>query len=642
MTMMMKTMTPAAAAVLVLLAAAPAPAAAAAPAERADLVVAQDGSSPFRTVQAAIDALPVDDATPRTILIRNGVYREKVYVTRRGLSLVGEDWEKTRIEFPELRRNWRASHPDDWGAAVINVGPQGSDLVIANLTVHNTYGGADGDHDHQFAIRSGADATRIAILHARVLADGGDTLSLWNAPAGLTYYADSVFEGWVDFVCPRGWAYATNSRFVSHSTTASIWHDGSKDRDQKFVVRHSRFEGVPRFQLGRNHRDGQFYLLDASFASTMADCPLYPAEAPDPRQWGPRYYYAGCTRDGPPFDWFADNLETAEGAPREEEITAAWTFGGRWDPEATLPAVLPFAALPFPADGARRVPPAGVTLRWTPGRNARAQRVFFGAGARPPLRATQAKRTFATGPLRAGTTYSWRVDSVTPGGVVPGPAWSFVAGPRQLRIVLVGDSTVTDGVGWGRGFKAHVNDGAAVANRARNGRSSRSYAAEGHWARALALRPDYVLMQFGHNDVPGKGPDRETDIPTYGANLARYVDEARARGAVPVIVTSLTRRFFTPEGRIRSDLGDYVEAAKRVAAEKNVPLVDLHARSIELLDGMGARRGLALGFPKPDGTPDTTHLNAEGSALFGAVVARELAKVVPELASVVRRNLEEP
>jgi len=638
--MKMKEMTTSAAALAALLLAAPS-SAARADGERADLVVATDGSSPYRTVQQAIDALPVDDATPRTILIRNGVYREKVYVTRRRLALVGEDRENTRLELPELRRNWRASHPDDWGAAVINVGPQVSDLVIANLTVHNTYGGEQGDHDHQFAIRSSADATRIAILHARVLADGGDTLSLWNAPAGLGYYADSVFEGWVDFVCPRGWAYITNSLFVSHSTTASIWHDGSKDRDQKLVVRHSRFEGVPGFALGRNHRDGQFYLLDATFSSAMADCPIYPAQAPDPRQWGERYYYSGCSRDGGgpdarAFSWYGDNLETAEGAPREEEITAAWTFGGRWDPEAALPAVLPFAALPFPADGARRADPSGVTLRWTPGRNARRERVYFGEADPPPLRATQAARTFATGPLRDGATYHWRVDSVTPLGVVKGAPWSFTAGPRQLRIALVGDSTVTDGIGWGRGFKAHVNDGAAVANRALNGRSSRSYAAEGHWTRALALRPDYLLIQFGHNDVPGKGADRETDLPTYAANMARYVDEARAQGAVPVIVTSLTRRHFTDEGKIRSDLGDYVEAARRVAAEKGAPLVDLHARSIELLDALGRERGLALGVLKPDGTMDKTHLNAEGSRLFGAAVARELARAVPVLGRCIQ------
>jgi lysophospholipase L1-like esterase len=632
----MKRMETAAAALAALFLAAPA-SARPAEAERGRLVVAADGSSPFRTVQAAIDALPVDDATPRTIIIRNGVYREKVYVTRRNLVLVGEDREKTRLEYPELRRNWRAAHPDDWGAAVVNIGPQVSDLVIANLTVHNTYGGVHGDHDHQFAIRSSGDATRIAILHARVLADGGDTLSLWNAPAGLSYAADSVFEGWVDFVCPRGWAYITNSRFVSHSTTASLWHDGSRDRSQKFVVRHSRFEGVPGFALGRNHRDGQIYLLDASFSADMADCPLYPAAAPDPLRWGPRYYYSGCGRDGAPFAWYEDNLETAEGAPREEEVTAAWTFGGRWDPEATLPAVLPFAALPWPADGARHVDPRGVTLRWKPGRDAAVQAVSFGTDERPRAGASeQAGSTFETGPLRPGTTYYWRVDAITASGTVPGPVWRFTAGPRQRRIVLVGDSTVTDGSGWGRGFKAHVGGGAAVANRAQNGRSSKSYAAEGHWARALALRPDYVLLQFGHNDVPGKGPDRETDLPTYAANLARYVDEARVQGALPVIVTSLTRRFFTPEGRIQSDLGGYVEAARRVAAEKDVPLVDLHARSIELLDAMGSERGLALGPRKPDGTLDKTHLNAEGSALFGAAVARELAQVVPQLADVLR------
>ena len=408
------------------------PKAAAAPprAERADIVVAQDGSGHFRTIQEALDSIPPGNATHKIVLVRNGVYREKLYVNAGHLSLVGEDREKTRIEFAELRKNWRKDNPDDWGAAVLNIGPEVTDLVLANLTVRNDYGSRHGDNDHQFAIRSGGNATRIALLHANVLADGGDTLSLWNGASGLYYHADCTFEGYVDYVCPRGWAYVTNSRFFGHNLTASIWHDGSKDPDQKFVIRRSYFDGVPGFPLGRNHRDGQFYLIDATFSANMADRPIYKATADNPYLWGERYYYSSCRREGGDFAWFADNLHTAPGAPHADDVTAAWTFAGRWDPEATLPAVLPFAAVPRPEDGAR-ADAAGVTLRWIPGRNATRQRVHFGEGAAPPLRREQDGATFETGPLVAGRTYHWRIDTVTPAGVVDGRAWSFVAVRRE-------------------------------------------------------------------------------------------------------------------------------------------------------------------------------------------------------------------
>jgi len=208
---------------------------------------------------------------------------------------------------------------------------------------------------------------------------------------------------------------------------------------------------------------------------------------------------------------------------------------------------------------------------------------------------------------------------------------------RKVRLVLVGDSTVTDKQGWGLGFKQHVQDSADCINLARNGRSSKSFIAEGLWSPALAARADYILIQFGHNDMPGKGADRETDpTTTYRANLARYIDDARRAGAVPVIVTSITRRQFGDDGRIRSDLGDYVEAAKAVAAEKGVALVDLHAKSIELLDRIGPAAALSFDATKPDGTPDKTHLSPKAGTAFGALVADELMRVVPALAPYVK------
>lgn len=83
-----------------------------------------------------------------------------------------------------------------------------------------------------------------------------------------------------------------------------------------------------------------------------------------------------------------------------------------------------------------------------------------------------------------------------------------------VKIVLVGDSTINPEGGWGPGFRASFSNGIEVVNLAANGRSSKSFRAEGRWAKAIAEKPDYIIMAFGHNDVAGKGPDRETDPKT--------------------------------------------------------------------------------------------------------------------------------
>jgi len=213
------------------------------------------------------------------------------------------------------------------------------------------------------------------------------------------------------------------------------------------------------------------------------------------------------------------------------------------------------------------------------------------------------------------------------------------AAKPKIRIVLVGDSTVNDGGGWGYGFKRFLTGGAECTNTAANGRSSKSFITEGRWEKALAWKGDYYLIQFGHNDEPGKGPDRETDpATTYPQNLARYVDEARAIGAKPVLVTPLTRRNFdkSGNGKLSPSLVPYVEAMKKLAAEKHVPLVDLHARSVAYCEKIGPAETAKLNPAGKDGRPDTTHLNAEGRLVFAKLVVEDLRQAVPELAPVLR------
>jgi pectinesterase len=209
--------------------------------------------------------------------------------------------------------------------------------------------------------------------------------------------------------------------------------------------------------------------------------------------------------------------------------------------------------------------------------------------------------------------------------------------PRRIRVVLVGDSTVAERTGWGPGFATLVTDRIELINLARGGRSSMSYIKEGLWEKALALKADYYLIQFGHNDEPGK-PGRSTTMEEYRGFMNRYVDEARAIGATPVLVTSLVRRQFAKDDphKIHSSLVPRVEAVKEIAAGKHVPLVDLHQRSLELCERMGLEACHSFSPKKPDGSYDATHLNAEGSLLMAKLVAEELRKAVPALAPCLK------
>jgi lysophospholipase L1-like esterase len=215
----------------------------------------------------------------------------------------------------------------------------------------------------------------------------------------------------------------------------------------------------------------------------------------------------------------------------------------------------------------------------------------------------------------------------------------------KIRIVLVGDSTVNAGGGWSASFCGLLAANVECINTARNGRSSKSFYDEGLWKAALALHGDYILIQFGHNDMPGKGPLRETDPETtYTANMRRYIQEARAAGAKAVIVTPLSRRSYK-DGKLVLDLDAYAKAARRVAEEEEAPLIDLNGESVKLLQSMNQEQAdqfNAEGHPDAKGNigPDRTHLNAAGAAVFARMVASDLSKVCPELAPSINLTRE--
>ncbi|MFT3736948.1 MAG: rhamnogalacturonan acetylesterase [Rhodocyclaceae bacterium] len=210
-----------------------------------------------------------------------------------------------------------------------------------------------------------------------------------------------------------------------------------------------------------------------------------------------------------------------------------------------------------------------------------------------------------------------------------------------VRIALVGDSTQTEKQGYGTGFCANLVN-ADCLNTAKGGSSTKTFRNEGLWTRAVQLKPDWMLIQFGHNDVQtGLRGVRETDLVTeYTPNLRRYVEEARAAGIKPILVTPIARRYFQPDGKIRDDLAAHVEAVKQVAVEMKVPLLDLHTISQDYFEKLGEAAAHKLGPTKSDGNggivPDKTHFNLEGSYVLGRMVVEAMANAAPELASVVR------
>ncbi|MEW4328621.1 rhamnogalacturonan acetylesterase [Rossellomorea marisflavi] len=220
----------------------------------------------------------------------------------------------------------------------------------------------------------------------------------------------------------------------------------------------------------------------------------------------------------------------------------------------------------------------------------------------------------------------------------------------SFSIFLAGDSTVADypetsapQAGWGQTFPAFLDPSISVRNHAANGRSSKSFIDEG---RLDAIRDeiaegDYLFIQFGHND--SKQDERFTDpFTTYKEHLLRYIETAREKKAHPLLITPVARRKFGSDGTVLDTHGDYPEAMKELAREQSVPVIDLHKRSLKLLDTLGPIRSKALYMwidphPNfPDGAMDNTHFNEDGAHEIAAIVKKELEGVVPVLTPIMK------
>jgi len=222
------------------------------------------------------------------------------------------------------------------------------------------------------------------------------------------------------------------------------------------------------------------------------------------------------------------------------------------------------------------------------------------------------------------------------------------------RVFLIGDSTMADKplaghpeVGWGQMFPVFFKPGVTIENHAKNGRSTKSFIDQGLWAAVLErLQPgDNVFIQFGHNDSKKDDSLRYAEPhTTYKQNLIRFVREARAKGAVPVLLTPVNRRNFK-NGVFVDKHGDYPAVVREVAREERVQLIDMHAKSKTVFEAAGeegSKKYFLMSVPKgvykalPGGKADNTHFTKFGAIEMAKLAAEGLRETPLALASFLK------
>jgi len=224
-------------------------------------------------------------------------------------------------------------------------------------------------------------------------------------------------------------------------------------------------------------------------------------------------------------------------------------------------------------------------------------------------------------------------------------------GKKKIKVWMIGDSTMclyeanrAPLTGWGMPFANFFDSTVSIENKARGGRSTRTFISENRWQPiADSLQEgDYVLIQFGHNDEAKeeKYKDRYTPVADYKTNLIKFITESRAKKAIPVLITPVTRMRFDKDGKIQETHIEYSAAVREVGKAYNTPVIDLDAKSRGLLQQFGPEYSKmlfmqldSLEHPNyPAGQKDNTHFNEFGARRMAELVLAEIRNLKLELA----------
>jgi lysophospholipase L1-like esterase len=234
-------------------------------------------------------------------------------------------------------------------------------------------------------------------------------------------------------------------------------------------------------------------------------------------------------------------------------------------------------------------------------------------------------------------------------------AVASAAARDPIKIYLAGDSTMAAKLatkrpetGWGEALQQYFDSTSVIVdNRAKNGRSTRTFIEEGLWQAIVdSLKAgDYVFIQFGHNDQSKDKPDRYTSPEDYKRNLVRFVNDVRGRKGNPVLLTPVRRRRFNNKAELYDTHREYPDIVREVARELKVPLIDMHASSAEMLSlfGQEPSRQLFLQLKPgenpnyPTGVEDNTHFSPLGAALMAHLAVDGIRVSGIELGKLLKR-----
>lgn len=212
-------------------------------------------------------------------------------------------------------------------------------------------------------------------------------------------------------------------------------------------------------------------------------------------------------------------------------------------------------------------------------------------------------------------------------------------------VFLLGDSTVTDQrrepfASWGQMLTGLFKPTVAISNHAMSGEAYRDSLARRRLDKILSMMQpgDTVLMQFGHNDQKQK-KDGSGDAETYKAEIRTHAERILARGGVPVVVSSMERRVFNAEGKLKPSLAEYAEAARTAAQEMKLAFVDLNAMSVQFYEALGPSRSPQAQAINSKKQLDNTHHNNYGAMQMARMVALGLRQAKVPVASELRDDL---
>ncbi len=230
---------------------------------------------------------------------------------------------------------------------------------------------------------------------------------------------------------------------------------------------------------------------------------------------------------------------------------------------------------------------------------------------------------------------------------------AFGCKQKRVDIFLIGDSTAAEYKefdrplnGCGQKLNLFFNENVVIHNFAVSGSSTKRFRDNLMWKKVYECLHggSYLFIQFGHNDEKMDSTRHAAAGGAYNDNLKRYIIEARSKGAIPILLTPISRRKFDNEGHIINTHGEYPAEMKQVALEMNVPLIDLTDLTKTLIESYGVEESKILfrwvepgEYPAyPDGMKDNTHLTSLGAEEVSKLVAEEIKKIDIGLKSYIK------